>query len=137
MGGSTNFQATFDLILNTAIRNKLSQSDLPDIVLCVSDMEFNLAESQGYYDNGRKTNFEAIKQKFEAAGYTVPQLVFWNVQSRSDNNVPVKCDENGVALVSGFSPSIMKMILSSEDMTPETLMLDTLNSERYATVRVP
>ena len=136
-GGTTNFQATFDLILNTAVRNKLSQSDLPDVVLCVSDMEFNVATGSGYYSQGQRTNFEVIKRKFKRAGYKVPQLVFWNVQSRSDGNVPVKFDDNGVALVSGFSPSIMKMILSSDELTPRTLMLDTLNSERYATVRVP
>lgn len=136
-GGSTNFQATFDLILNTAIRNKLSQGDLPNVVLCVSDMEFNVATGSGYYYQEQQTNFEVVKRKFEHAGYKVPQLVFWNVQSRSDGNVPVKFDDNGVALVSGFSPSIMKMILSSDELTPRTLMLDTLNSERYDSVRVP
>jgi hypothetical protein len=140
-GGTTNFQSVFDLILKSAIRNKLSQNDLPEIVLCISDMEFDSADRviSSWELNGRmqSTNFEAIAEKFEKAGYKVPNLVFWNVQSRSDTNVPVKTSDNGVALVSGFSPSIMKAVLGAKEFTPMHLVLDTLNSERYATVRVP
>jgi hypothetical protein len=128
-GGSTNFQATFDLILQTAIRMNLSQSEIPEMILCVSDMEFNQAE---YY---QATNFEAIKKKFEQAGYKLPQLVFWRVNQGTHNNVPVKFNEHGVALVSGFSPSIMKTILTSEELTPLKIVEDALNAPRYSDVR--
>lgn len=131
-GGSTNFVATFELILDAAMRNSLPQSELPEMVLCVSDMEFDLAA--GYYNS--QTNFDHIKSKFSAAGYKLPDLVFWNVQSRGTGNYPVKFHENGTALVSGFSPSIMKTILSSSNITPLSIMLDTLNSERYSFIRV-
>ena len=134
-GGTTNFQSTFDLILSSAIRNDLKQSDLPEIVLCVSDMEFNQAEG-GYYGGHQATNFEAIRKKFDAAGYDMPQLVFWNVGAGSSGNVPVKFTDTGVAMVSGFSPSIMKSILASETLTPMSIVLDTLCSPRYKTVKV-
>jgi len=133
-GGSTNFQATFDLILQTATRMNLSQSEIPEVVLCVSDMEFNQAEGFGF-SRVEPTNFDAIKQKFERAGYKLPQLVFWRVNKGNNNNVPVKFNEQGVALVSGFSPSIMKTVLSSEELTPLKIMEDTLNSPRYSDVR--
>jgi hypothetical protein len=102
-----------------------------------SDMEFNEAEKYYcYYTSLKsKTNFNVAKQKFEEAGYILSQLVFWNVQSRSSDNVPVKFDENGTALVSGFSPSIMKSILASEQLTPMTIVLKALNSQRYSQIQ--
>jgi len=138
-GGNTNFQATFELILNSAVKDNLRQIDLPDIILCVSDMEFDSAgSSYAYYNsNEEDTNFQAIKQKFEDKGYTMPRLVFWNVQDRSMSNVPVKSNEDGVALISGFSPSVMKTVLTSDNFTPYTIVLDTLLSSRYDSVRVP
>jgi len=72
---------------------------------------------------------------FEEAGYKRPDIIFWNIQSRG-NNVPVKFDEKGTALVSGFSPSILKSILGAKDMTPISIMLDTINSPRYEKISV-
>lgn len=134
-GGTTNFQATFNLILDTAIRNKLSQSDLPEVVLCVSDMEFDQAHSSYGFGGYRVTNFESIKEKFERAGYKLPQLVFWRVNQGGNKNVPVKFNEHGVALVSGFSPSIMKTILTSEELSPLKIVEDALNASRYSCIR--
>jgi hypothetical protein len=50
----------------------------------------------------------------------------------SKDNVPVKFDKRGTALVSGFSPAVMKGILSGTDMTPEGIMLATVDVERYS-----
>jgi hypothetical protein len=73
-----------------------------------------------------------IHRKYEEAGYTVPQVVFWNLNSH--DNVPVKYNEKGAALVSGFSPSIMTSILAAdmEDFTPRAIMLQTIMNDRYA-----
>lgn len=89
---STNFIAVFDLILNKAIESRLSQSDMPSTVICISDMEFDQADRE-------KTNFEAISDKYEESGYRMPKLVFWNVQGRV-GNVPVQSNQKNVALVS-------------------------------------
>jgi len=123
---NTNLQAVFDLILNTAKQNNVSQEDLPKTIYIVSDMEFDSATSS--WGEREQTNFEAIKQKYTDAGYEMPVLVFWNVDSRQ-KNVPVKQDENGVILVSGCSPSIFKMVM--EKTTPYKFMLKVLNSDRY------
>ena len=79
--------------------------------------------------------FEAmqmIERKFASAGYTVPQVVFWNLNS--SDNVPVKADKSGAALVSGFSPAIMKALLAADmsEFTPEGIMLKTVMSDRYS-----
>lgn len=122
-GMSTNLQAVFDLVLNKAIENRLSQSDLPETILIISDMEFNSACRN-------RTNFEVIQDKFEAAGYKMPKLAFWNVNGR-EGNVPVSADTKDVALISGASPAIVKNVLAGKDFTPKGIMLETLLSERY------
>ena len=122
-GFSTDLQAVFDLVLNKAIENRLSQSDLPENILIISDMEFNSACNN-------RTNFEVIQDKFEAAGYKMPKLAFWNV-NRREGNVPVSADTKDVALISGASPAIVKNVLEGKDFTPKGIMLETLMSERY------
>jgi len=74
---------------------------------------------------------EMIERKFEAAGYSMPQIVFWNLNS--SDNVPVASDKSGAALVSGFSPSIMTALLSADmdQFTPEGIMLKAVMVPRY------
>lgn len=127
-GGSTNFQSAFDLILKTAVKNNLTQEDLPTMMLVLSDMEFNSA--QGYRFRGVQTNFDVVKRKFAKAGYEMPKLVFWNLNGR-EGNMPVTAHESGTALVSGFSPAILKSILSAKTVTPVDIMLDTVMNPRY------
>jgi len=95
-------------------------------------MEFDNA--QGYaswrYEPTPKTNFEEIKRKYSAAGYKMPKLIFWNVDSRHDNS-PVTMNEDGVALVSGSSPSTFEMAISG-DLNPYRFMLQTIEKDRYA-----
>lgn len=132
-GGSTNLQATFDLILTTALKNQTPQSEMPSKLLIVSDMGFDDATST-YRRYGEpttsKTNFEEAKRKFESSGYKLPELVFWNVASRN-NNMPVRFNEDGVAMVSGLTPTIFTSVLGSKITSPEAMMLDTLQKEDY------
>ena len=129
-GQSTDLQACFDLILLTAIKNKISQKDLPQVLLIISDMEFNQACT-----SNTMTNFEVMKRKFANAGYALPQVVWWSVASRNDN-FPIRVDDTGTALVSGCSPSIFKSIVSGKQYDPMTMVYDTINVERYNRVVV-
>ena len=128
---NTNIEATFDLLLNTAIQNRCSQDDLPQNVIVISDMEFDSA--RGYYGRGADTHtlMENIERKWLAHGYQMPVLTFWNVQARQDN-IPM-CVRDGINFVSGFSPSIFQQIMSGK--TAMDLMFEVLDSERYAAVR--
>ncbi len=125
-GMNTNFMAVFKLILDKAIKNNLSQDDLPKTILVISDMEFDEAD-----DNN--TNYEAVKKMFEKAEYKLPNLVFWNVNGRV-GDVPIRYNDKGVALISGASPSIIKSILSN-DIDPITIMNKTIETERYNFIR--
>lgn len=92
-------------------------------------MEFDTACGRG-----QRTNFEQAKQEFENHGYELPTIIFWNVQSRHDN-VPVRFDEGGVALVSGFSTNILTQVLGGEITSPEEMMLSVLNKPEYDFVK--
>jgi hypothetical protein len=122
----TNIEATFDLILRTAINNNMSQEDMPKNILIISDQEFNSATG---YHKPNETLFETIAKKYAAHGYLIPRIVFWNVNSRT-STIPVKENELGVALVSGFSVNIINMVMSNK-LDPYECLLDVLNTERY------
>lgn len=123
-GGSTNLQSAFNSILRMAVDNGVPQEDMPTDILIISDMEFNSCARE-------HTNLEVAKKKFKAAGYECPRVTFWNVSSRH-NQTPATENEQGVLLVGGFSAETIAKVLQSKVVTPVDLMLEVLNSERYA-----
>jgi hypothetical protein len=124
-GFSTNLQAAFDLILSTALANKVPQKDMPSALYIISDMEFNAT--------GGQTNYDAIRQKYAASGYKLPRLVWWNVNARNDQH-PIRSDAEGTALVSGASPSILKSLLAAKSFSPMDIVYETVNKPRYERV---
>ena len=133
---NTNLQATFNLILGKALENNLSEEDMPTKLLIISDMEFDQATSTGgWYSKPEPTNLEAIKDKYRRTGYKMPEIVFWNVNGRMGNS-PATFNEQGIGLVSGFSPSVLKGILKGNITNPEYLMMEIIGSERYDPIEV-
>ena len=124
---NTNLEAVFDLILNSAVENNVSASELPAKLIIISDMEFDRCVS-----NARSTNFKNAKAKFEAHGYNLPDIVFWNVASRNRQQ-PITKNKRGVALVSGCTPRLFEMVASGT-MNPYAFMLEVVESERYAKI---
>lgn len=121
----TNVIAAFKKVLDVAVKGNVSDQEMPRALLVLSDMQFDQCAS---FDDSA---MQSIKRNFEAAGYTVPAVVFWNISAHA--NVPVKFDQQGVALVSGFSPTIVKSVLAADlsNMTPEAIMLQTVMNPRY------
>lgn len=143
-GGSTNIEAAFDMMLNTAITNRCPQSDIPENLIIISDMEFDGCVTSGPISHDRwggynvhrvsrndLTLFETMSKKWAAAGYKMPRLYFWNVQARQ-NNIPI-IDKEYVSYVSGMSPSIFETIMTGK--TGYDLMMEKLNTERYACIQ--
>ena len=128
----TNIEAVFVLILKTALRNKTIQSEMPQTILIISDMEFNDAIGIDSFVDSRL--FEAIGNNYSYHGYKLPRLVFWNVDCRT-GTIPVIENEMGVALVSGFSVNIVKMVLSGNLDLYECLR-EQLMSERYDKIAI-
>ena len=124
---NTNLTAVFDLILSAAVRNKLPQEELPKKLYIISDMEFDAC-----VHNASETVFENARKQYAKHGYALPQIVFWNVQSRNRQQ-PVTMNDRGVALVSGCSPRIFSMAMEGV-LDPYAFMLSVLTAERYAPI---
>lgn len=129
-GYDTNIAAAFNMLLDAAIRGRVPQSHMPSKILIISDMEFN----NSYIRGTEVSAWNMISEKYRAAGYTRPNVVFWKVNSISSGNNPVKFDQSGAALISGFSPAILKSVLSGDILSPERVMLKTINDPRYSKV---
>jgi len=129
-GMSTDLEAVFNLILHQAKMNNVPESNMPTKILILSDMQFNQATRRDSL--GAQSMIESM---YEELGYTKPDIIYWNLNAKG-GNFPVEFDKNGTALVSGFSPSILKSLLGGKNMTPESIMMDTVNDERYGVVTV-
>ncbi|KAG4102293.1 hypothetical protein H8356DRAFT_1421069 [Neocallimastix lanati (nom. inval.)] len=127
---NTNIEAVFDLILSHATNNKLGQEELPNNILILSDCEFDSMVNINGGERPTNTFFDNMKIRFKNNGYILPRLVFWNICGRS-GTIPVQKNSLGVALVSGFSPAVTKMVLSTD---PFECLLEQLNDKRYQPV---
>lgn len=126
---NTNIQAVFELILRTALKNRVPQAEMPSRIYIVSDMEFDCCTR-----DADMTNFEYAKRLFARNGYRLPEVVFWNVASRNGGQQPVTMNEQGVALVSGCTPRLFSMVAGGS-LSPMKVMMDILGSERYAAIK--
>jgi len=124
---NTNLQKVFELVLDAAVRNSVPQEEMPSTLYIISDMEFDSCAA-----GASLTNFQYAKNLFEKQGYKLPNVVFWNVSSRNQQQ-PVTMNEQGVALVSGCSPRIFSMVMEGS-LDPFTYMLSVIDTERYAPI---
>lgn len=142
-GMSTNVEAVFDMLLNTAMKQNVKPEDMPNRVYIFSDMEFDQCVTSGPVDTSRWSNnfdylvdsrgintlFESMKAKWARCGYKMPDCVFWNLNARSQN---IPAIGEGFSYVSGFSPTMISCILGGKDGLD--LVLEKLDSERYAQI---
>lgn len=150
-GGSTNFQAALRLVLDMAKKENVPQEDMPDKMFVISDMQFNQA------DRNYSTNHAALEKQFKEAGYEVPMIIYWNVRPNTVD-FPAKADTPGVALLAGYSPSLLKVVMDGCDLdeveemdvtpdtpaavkekkeiNPEDVLKKAIEDERYAALKL-
>lgn len=126
-GMNTSIERAFREILRVAVMGNVANSEMPKIILVLSDLEFDASS------DGNKMAWDIAQETFQRHGYSTPKIVWWNLNARA-GNFPVRAHSTGAALVSGFSPSILKSILKCEEFSPLTVMLETLNNPRYDNV---
>jgi hypothetical protein len=140
-GMNTNIELAFKNVLNQAIKHEVAASDMPDKIIILSDMQFDEATSTRSWGNGtdvkewNPTAQQLIEKLYNKAGYKIPKIIYWNLNSRH-GDVPVAFDKMGTALVSGFSPAILKSLLGGDDFTPASIMDKTIMNERYSTITI-
>lgn len=118
----------FDTLLAVAKERNIAEKDMPKTLIILSDMEFNQVASRW----GSVFNHKAIEERYKAAGYEMPLLVYWNLRSSHDN-VPIQKNEYGL-LVSGYSVSILNRLLKGIT-DPVTMVKSVLDSERYNRIK--
>ena len=123
---NTDIYATMKLILITAMTYDIPESDMPKMILILSDMQFD-----AHLHNFGGSLFDGIKREFEEAGYELPTICFWNLATEAYKTIPM---QDNVVLCSGFSPNIVNMIMSGDFKDPYALLVDTLNGDRYKPV---
>jgi hypothetical protein len=122
IGGSTNIQKAYEKILSMAQTVNATDKDMPKFILIISDMQFN-----GCTDRPSDTVYDNMRKKYKAAGFTMPKVIFWNMDARHDQ-YPTASFQKETALISGFSPNILKAVLKGQDVviTPEGIMNEAI-----------
>lgn len=131
-GMNTDLEAGFRKVLDIAIHNHVAPEDMVKSIIVVSDMEIDHAA----YGSSRNWLFyDQMKLMYKDHGYEIPNLVFWNVDSRNDV-FHADAKRKGVQLCSGQSITTFKQLMGCIGMTPMEMMLKVINSERYEAITV-
>lgn len=128
-GGSTNLKATFEKVLGIALKNNTPAEDMPRSIIVISDMEIDFCGDRDW------TFYDQMRSKFTEAGYEIPNIVFWQVDSRNDT-FHADSKRKGVQLCSGQSATTFKQLMACIGMTPVEMMMKVINSERYEPITV-
>ena len=126
---NTNLEAAFEKVLHIAVVNHTPEEEMPQSIIVISDMEIDQC------DSGEWTFYDQMACKYASYGYRIPNVVFWNVNSRHD---VFHADRNrkGVQLCSGQSVNTFKQLMSCVNCTPEEMMRCVIDSERYESIKV-
>ena len=126
---NTDLAGAFAQVLNIALKNNVPKSEMVKSIIVVSDMEIDRTGNNDW------TFYNEMKRRFEENGYDIPNIIFWNVESRHD---VFHADKNrmGVQLCSGQSVTTFKQLMSCVGSSPVEMMERVINSERYACISV-
>lgn len=126
---NTNLRAAFEHVLEIAIRNHVPQAEMPKSLIVISDMEIDYCGDRDW------TFYEMMEEMYRMNGYIIPNIIFWNVNSRHD---VFHADKNrkGVQLASGQSAAVFRQVMQTVGMNPVEAMEKIINSERYEAITV-
>ncbi|CAI5465054.1 unnamed protein product [Closterium sp. Yama58-4] len=134
-GYNTNFQSVFDLLLSRAKKFQLDPADMVQRLYVFSDMQFDEAGAASGAD--WETDHQAIVRRYTAAGYPVPQIVYWNLRGdASASSTPVAASEEGVALVSGFSKGMLLAVLEGKEISPMIVLEEAIKGKLFELIQV-
>lgn len=126
-GLSTNLYAVFELVLNAATEHHIPKEEMPEVIVVISDMQF---DQQRWQSNV----MDSIKEMFKNSEYECPKLVYWNVAAEFKANQPVTKNDQGAIIINGCKPGMFELILQGKN--PEQFMESVINSERYQVITI-
>jgi hypothetical protein len=138
-GGSTNFEAAMDMILNAIVQQRLTHEDIQGLVLAIfSDMQMDQA------DRNYVNLMARIAHKYAQTGmklwgkpFAPPHILFWNL--RSTSGFPTLSSQPNASMMSGFSPALLNLFCDQglealQHCTPWSMLQTSLDNERYASL---
>lgn len=138
-GLSTDFQKACDLILERLVTHKVPLGEAPTDLVVFTDMGFDAACGKTFNNKTKpwQTHVQMIRANFEKFGYVAPRIVLWNLRAEY-KDFHAKAGEDGVLILSGWSPALMKIVLSNNISvrTPYEGLREVLDNGRYDRVRV-
>lgn len=120
-GMNTNFKKAMELVLKIVEKKRLPQEDIPDLMV-VSDMQFDQASREKNMFQVCEKMFKDLGMKLYGKALQPPNIIFWNV--RAAEGFPAAADQKGCMLLSGYSASLMKFVLSGEMAAVEDIVVD-------------
>lgn len=126
---NTDLKAAFDLVLDIAEKNRIPQEEMPKAIVVISDMEIDKSGNREW------SFYDKMAAKFAKHGYVIPNIIFWNVNSRHDVFHADK-SRKGVQLASGQSVTVFKQVLQNLGYNPVEAMENTINAERYECITI-
>lgn len=131
-GMNTNFGKAMRLILKAAVAAKLKPDEIPDLIV-FSDMQFDSARSGS---GNWETRYEQLVLEYKEAGlkacglpWSPPHIIFWNLRGNT-GGYPAQSDTEGVTMLSGFSPSLLKLLLAGEtELEAKEVITEIMNED--------
>ena len=157
-GLSTDFQKAMDLVLATLKEKRVRPGQEPKDLIVITDMAWDAAcgSSQQSVHTGNsyrhvvktnpwQTHIQMIRESFRRAGedmwgaaygWKPPRIVIWNVAATCVN-FHATADTEGVIMLSGWSPSLFKVLTEegARVQTPLEALRIQLDDERYDPIR--
>lgn len=157
-GLSTDFQAAYNLVLNTMKYYGVPVGQEPKDLIVLTDMGWDAAcganqhsaYTQNKYMEATKTKAvethpQIARRAFQLAGeqlfgmgngWQAPRIVIWNLRAEF-KDFHASALETGVVQVSGWSPSLLKVLMTkgADALTPQAMLRAQLDDERYDPVR--
>jgi hypothetical protein len=138
-GLNTDFYKACMMILNKMVDARVPIGEEPEDLIVLTDMGWDQASTA----TGWETQLETIRRKFKeegekiwGTGWKMPRIVIWNLSAKF-NDFHAKADEEGVVMLSGWSPAVLKALQKGgiECQTPYQALRELLDDERYNKIR--
>ncbi len=126
---NTDLEAAFIRVLSIALDNRVPREEMPKAIIVISDMEID------YCGNKDWTFYDKTADRFRKYGYDIPNIIFWNVNSRNDV-FHADASRKGVQLVGGQSVTIFRQLMGCIGKTPIEMMEAVINGERYSSITI-